>query len=269
MSSRHLLIVAVVGLFSSAAQADTIFVDDDNCPGPGSGTEGDPYCSIQTAIDNAVSMDEIVVAPGTYFETIDFLGKAITLRSSDGPDVTTIDAGGLREVSVVTCDSGEGPDTVLEGFTITGGEGRPGPNGDSWGGGMYIENSSPTVANCVFSRNAASSFCWWPYPGFECGSGGGMYITEGNPTVTGCNFSGNFAASVGGGMYNRNSSPTVTDCKFLDNWAEWGGGGGMYNLSSSPTVTDCKFLDNGADWWPGGGGMHNHSSSPTVTDCRF
>ena len=50
MFSRSLLIMAVVGLFSPA-QADTIFVDV-NCPG-GDGSELDPYCSIQTAIDNA------------------------------------------------------------------------------------------------------------------------------------------------------------------------------------------------------------------------
>ncbi len=106
MLHRHRLIVTVVAALSCSAQADVLFVDDDNCPGPGSGMEGDPYCSIQTAIDNAVDTDEIVVAPGTYFETIDFLGKAITLRSSDGPDMTTIDGTGFH---VVQCVSFEGP----------------------------------------------------------------------------------------------------------------------------------------------------------------
>ena len=96
MFSRRLLIVVVVAVFSSAAQADTIFVDDDNCPGPGDGSELDPFCSIQTAIDAAVSgVDEVEVAPGTYFETINFLGKAITVRSSDGFSSTTIDGQGL------------------------------------------------------------------------------------------------------------------------------------------------------------------------------
>ena len=47
---------------------------------------------LQQAISAAVDGDEIVVAPGTYPETINFLGKLITLRSSDGPDVTIIDA---------------------------------------------------------------------------------------------------------------------------------------------------------------------------------
>ena len=48
--------------------------------------------SIQAAIDDASAGDEIIVHPGTYYECIDFLGRAISLRSSDGPGVTTIDA---------------------------------------------------------------------------------------------------------------------------------------------------------------------------------
>ncbi len=86
------LICALIVLAVSTAQAVTIHVDVANCPGPGSGTLGDPYCSIQTAIDNAVNADEVVVAPGTYFETIDFLGRAITVRSTDPTDPATVAA---------------------------------------------------------------------------------------------------------------------------------------------------------------------------------
>jgi len=98
------LLAAVTVLAVSTAQADTIYVDV-NCPGPGNGSEADPYCSIQTAIDNAVDTDEVIVSPGTYFETIDFMGKAIWLHSSGGWDVTTIDA--QQTGTVVTCASGE------------------------------------------------------------------------------------------------------------------------------------------------------------------
>ncbi len=56
------LIFALTTLAVSTAQAGVVIhVDDDNCHGPGNGSEAEPYCSIQTAIDNAVDTDEIVV----------------------------------------------------------------------------------------------------------------------------------------------------------------------------------------------------------------
>jgi parallel beta-helix repeat protein len=267
--------MAVVAVFSSA-QADTIHVDDD-CPGPGDGSEANPYCSIQTAIDAAVDTDEIVVAPGTYVEAINFLGKAITLSSSDGAEVTVIDA--QETGTVVTCESGEGPDTVLEGFTITGGVGTDPGNGHLRGGGMYNVLSSPTVADCTFSGNTA---LW----------GGGMYNFGGNPTLSDCTFQGNSNIGNGGGagMYNHLSNATVTNCAFLDNSAgQIGGGifsnfgneavtnctfagnsatvgGGMYNFRGGTTVTGCTFSNNSA---PLGGGIYNNQSSPTVTRCTF
>jgi hypothetical protein len=51
-----------------------------------------PGESIQAAIDASSNGDEIEVAPGTYYEAINFNGKAVRLYSSGGPDVTIIDA---------------------------------------------------------------------------------------------------------------------------------------------------------------------------------
>lgn len=44
------------------------------------------YPRIQAGIDASVNGDNVIVFPGTYNELIDFKGKAITLKSSDGPD---------------------------------------------------------------------------------------------------------------------------------------------------------------------------------------
>ena len=57
------------------------------------------YVNVQQAISAALSGDTVIVSPGTYFETIDFLGKNITLTSEQGPDVTIIDAHGGGSVS--------------------------------------------------------------------------------------------------------------------------------------------------------------------------
>ena len=64
-----LLAPLVLNTAGSPVNADTILVPSD-------------HVTIQAAIDAASAGDEIVVAPATYFETIDLSGKAISLRSS-------------------------------------------------------------------------------------------------------------------------------------------------------------------------------------------
>jgi hypothetical protein len=183
-----------------------------------------PGDSIQDAIDGAVDNDEVVVEPGTYNEAINFLGKAITVRSVAGPGVTILDGSGAFHV--VQCVSGEGANTVLEGFTITGGNAN-GPFPDDGGGGMLNANgSSPTVSYCIFVGNSAHV-------------GGGMCNDGGSgPTVLNCAFSGNLASiGEGGGVYNSDSSPTLTNCMLDGNSAVLGGGiftfGGEFTVPSA------------------------------------
>lgn len=240
---RLLVWVVVLLLVGRAAVGVTIYVPAD-------------FNSIQAAIDAAVSyVDEIEVAPGTYYEAIDFNDKEVRLYSSGGRDVTTIDANGIAGAyHVVQCVSDKAP--VLEGFTITGGNANGLVYPDDCGGGMYNKYSSPTVTNCIFTGNAAIY------------GGGGMYNEESRPKVTNCIFIGNTTTGAGGGMGNEydsyESNPSVTDCNFINNTANQGGG--MYNYQSDPSVNNCTFNDNTAN---DGGGMLNERGDPTVTNCIF
>jgi hypothetical protein len=296
------MIVGVPLLLSSAPlSADTLHVDDDACPNPGTGVPADPYCAIQTAIDAAIKGDEILVAPGTYAEIIDFDGKAVTLRSSAGPAVTTIDATTVAEPPagkpVVRCDSGETPDTILDGFTITGGTGDTSLG--TRGGGIFIKQASPTnrsnptITNCILSGNSATfgggifcnrsnatiSNCVFINNNFGrvvSSSGGGLYCEDSNPTVINCLFQENETGfnGHGSGMTNQTSSPMVINCTFRKNGAE-GTGGRMYNegrfssggITSDPIIINCLFTGNTAG--DDGGGMFNNGSAPTITNCTF
>jgi hypothetical protein len=248
---RPLLAGVVLAGVVSVVHADVFFVDDDNCPGPGTGTERDPFCLVQDAINAADDGDEIVVAPGEYFESINLLGKSITLRSADGPDVTTLHAPG--DEAVVTCEGGEGPATVLEGFTITG----------STASGMINLASSPTVRSCLFEANMDY------YNG-----GGGMHNNGSHPTVIDCTFFDNLSYSSGGGIYNVASSPTVINCSFVENdgrsfFPERGFGGGMACYQSSPTIIGCVFTKNTAGFFAFGEGVYVEGGNPTVINCTF
>jgi len=184
------LVIILSGLILTCqtAAGNVIYVDDDNITGPWDGSAAHPFQHIQTAINAAVSnVDQIEVAPGTYYESINFNGKAVWLYSSVGPEVTNIN--GTGHYHVVQCISGENANTILEGFTITGGNANGTGDPNNLGGGMYNRSSSPKLTNCTFSNNSAVT------------RGGGMYNKQGsNPIMTNCTFSGNSAEILGGGM---------------------------------------------------------------------
>lgn len=267
----HLIAVGLplAGFLSPVLVADTWYVDDDAptrlaaCKEAIAGSMEDgsvnhPFGTIQKAIDCAADGDEIIVGTGIYVETINLGGKAIRLRSSGGSDVTILD--GNRAGTVVTCASGEGPATVLDGFTITGGTGTrteteffPHRVMVSYlGGGLYNGGSSPTVINCTFTRNSADL-------------GGGMYNSIGSgPIVQSCTFESN-SASRGAGMFNKTAGAKVTQCVFSSNCAAEDGGG-MFDENSNSTVVACAFVGNSSRF---GGGMHLRVSKTVVSDCIF
>ncbi len=215
-----------LGIAAAVVLATNSHAADINVPGD--------QPTIQAGINAAVNGDVVIVAQGEYFENINFNGKAIIVRSTDPNDAVvvmhTIINGGDSGI-VVTCTSGEGSNTVLSGFVITGGTGTfDAFFGVVVGGGMNNNfGSNPTVTNCTFSGNTADF-------------GGGMYNDGSSSTVTNCTFSGN-TAGVGGGMSNEHGSPTVTNCTFDCNTAGHGGGMGNFD-NSTPTVTNCTFSGN-------------------------
>ncbi len=231
-------------LSAPASAHTTWYVDDDTCPAAGDGSAGNPFCSIHAGIDAAVSGDEVVVAPGTYPESVNLSGKAITLRSTDPADpavvVTTVIDGTGNDYAV-QCVSGEGAGTILSGFVVTGGAVA----------GMLIDSSSPTVNACSFAGN---------------GDDGVHVVNNSSPTFHGCSIASNPDA----GMVVDASSPTVNACFFSNNSND-----GMLVNDGSPTVTGSSFIANGTlikqngDLRGDGIEVNGLASNATVTGCVF
>lgn len=101
------------------------------------------HATIQAAIDVATERSLVIVGPGTYRENLDMHGKALTLRSEEGPLATIID--GQRHGSVILVDA-PGPGAGVEGFTIQNGASND-------GAGLWLGGGSPRVVGNIFLGN--------------------------------------------------------------------------------------------------------------------
>jgi hypothetical protein len=248
-------------------------------------------CTLQTALTNAVSGDEIWVKAGVHYPGSNradtftlkngvevyggFAGTETNRNQRNWQSNPTILSGdidqndnhggdfinentsqivGSNAYHVLT-GSGTNGTAVLDGFIITAGQ----ANGSGWpadyGGGMLNVSGSPTLANLRFSGNFAQA------------AGGGMYNNGSSPTLTNVTFQGNSAGQYGGGMDNWNSSPSLTGVRFSSNSAGLDGGGMGNGQSSNPTLTRVTFIANSAGG--NGGGMNNYLSNPTLTNVLF
>ncbi|MEW6741292.1 MAG: right-handed parallel beta-helix repeat-containing protein [Planctomycetota bacterium] len=241
----------------------------------GAGVGRITYRTIQEAIDRAQAGATVIVSPGSYFEMINFRGKAITLRSSHGAEQTIIDAQGSG--TVVTFNSGEGPDTVLDGFTITGGAGTT-VQGDGAGGGIYCEGASPTIKNNRIVDNFAKADAKDEF-GMHTARGGGIFCRHGSPLISGNVISGNISgnlkeesAALGGGIHCEDSTPLIVDNIITDNvvrgyWKLYGGG--ISCVDSTPTIARNVISRNVNQTFRGalyGGGIALSRSSGSIAD---
>jgi|SRR5271166_241763 len=212
--------------------------------------------TIQDAINAARNGDIVLVAPGTYFENINFNGKAITVKSASGKKVTIIDGGHAN--SVVTFDSGEGLKSVLHGFTIRNGEANNSSNFD--GGGISIYNASPTITGNIVNQNNAVN------------GGGGISLrfssalvqnnlVENNSQTTG------YSGGVGGGgvaVSGAGAARVIGNTIQNNSWVSANGGGITLFAAGTPTLENNIIEGNDAYSGGQGGGIWIVNDSDAV-----
>ena len=214
-----------------------------------------PCRTVQHAVDQAASGDEIRIATGSYTDIhvrnsiaqIVYISKTVTLRGGYSADfgawdpaqyTTTLDAQSAGRVLYI---SGDITPTV-EGLTLI--------NGDTdEGGGVYIITATATISACRIVSNTAFDH------------GGGLYLWHSDATLMNNTISGNAAFNYGGGVYLYYSNATLMNNTISGNTA-WDGGG-LYLYHSDATLTGNTISgDTASDY---GGGLNLHYSNATLT----
>ncbi|MHB0946408.1 MAG: right-handed parallel beta-helix repeat-containing protein [Sedimentisphaerales bacterium] len=185
-------IVLIFILIGNVASATHYYVDpngDDDANGLSWATA---FATVQKGIDTAVTDDIVEVNEGTYYEWINFSGKAITLTSTDpnNPNIaaTTIINANNTSKDVVTFNHGEDANSILDGLTIRGGQ-----------YGVKCSGASPLIKNCRIMMNNLD----------------GVYVfASAHPEIFNCHISHNSQCGIC--SYNG-GSPEIVDCNISNN----------------------------------------------------
>ena len=245
MKNLILIATASAALLALPAVPDTIYVDgvngNDEWDGLCEVWDGEtcgPKKTIQAGVDVAHDGDEVILADAVYSglgnHEILFAGKAIAVRSRNGPENCIVDVQYQEGKTAFRFDDSETYSSILDGVTITHCNLCCGHAAIHCGGG------DPTIINCVLIDNngggiATSSSeahivdCW-----FENNSDGGIRA-GGDPVIVDCTFANHPTAGIVGRIW---SNPLIANCLFINNLR------GIFLELSMPSITNCTFVSN-------------------------
>ena len=185
--------------------------------------------AIQTALTAAASGDQVLVADGVYTgsgnRNLSFGGKAVHLRSRYGQTNCIIDCQNAGRAFLI--QSGEGRDSIVDGFTVRNGSAQP-------GGGFYIRNSSPVIRDCLIESCSGST-----------SGGGGLACDNASALILNCLIRGCRAVYRGGGFYSYGlATNVIVNCIIRANSVESAPGGGGLALYGPARVLNCTVTEN-------------------------
>jgi hypothetical protein len=213
------------------------------------------YPTIQAGIDASLDGDTVLVSAGIYAEHIDFHGKRIVVKSEQGAESTVID--GNHAQTVVRFQNDEGPNSILEGFTVTNGLGGGGYPNYRGGGIDCDDSSSPTIKNNIIMGNSSPT------------GGGGIACEDWSNATIINNIIMDNAADDGAAIYGDHCYLTIVNNTISGNRAD-GFGGGIYGYYVGAIVRYNLITGNTASMK--GGGMAvleaSHVSYPIWQICN-
>ncbi len=229
-------------------------------------------CTLQRAISQAVSGDQIWVATGIYKPTTD------TDRTKYFSLVSGVAIyGGFPSTGTPTFADRD-PDAYLTILSGDLGNDDTNTNGVVTNYTNVVGDNSYKVVNIPTNATSATRLDGFTITGGynnkdSYSNGGGIVMYSGSPTFNNLHISGNYALQYGGGMYNGGGSPILTNVIFLGNGASSssassGGGGGIYTtgVSTSTSFTNVDFIRN---YGKSAGAILKYAGSLSLTNVGF
>ncbi len=297
-----LQISALLALELSASSHTTWHVDGTACDGSGTGTGGDPFCTIQEAIDAASSGDKIRVRPGVYQENLVVPAIELEIRGDHGGEgvillgappgerplrpAIAISAGAFLELDKLIIRRGK-PGIICRSATVVAkkcqfeeNEGTDDFSGSWTGGAAWGHESSFSFESCNFARNRAeiggAVFAWGGSVELRdsdlvdnCAAlGGAIFVANCSLDVLSCTFT---AASckciMGGAIYSDRSEVMLDGCSVSEHYSGVANGVAMFAEDSNLDVQSTTFEDNRSS--QGWGVINLDECTAAFSDCRF
>ena len=249
----------------------------------GDGSVNNPYLTIQKGIDEASSMDTVLVLNGIWQGGVTIDNKQITLMGESMTDTKLNIAVTEPNITIVN-----NSDTVrVENLKIKRG------NAELGGSALNVSNSLVVAKNLDLSNNIGLHGGAIRLSQSEmflkdsrvylnsCDSlGGAIYVENSKLEVSGLVLSNN-SAHLGGAVYlDLTSTVSVHNSEFLNNGAAWGGaiatvGSGQLDVSTSTFLQNSSSQGNpnsDPDFptYGGGGAIYQeYADSLKITECYF
>jgi hypothetical protein len=240
------------------------------------------YPTIQSAINSAVNGDTILVAPGIYYENVNFRGKGVLLSSyfltnHDTSYISSTVINGSTPVypDTASCvimtkpsiSSASDTTASLIGFTLTGGHGvvwndtyYPGYFYRE-GGGIFIQYWSPRIKyNRILANNIQDAL----HPE---GGGGGIRCCDGNPLIENNVIQYNFGY-CGMAINFYHASGIIRNNIIAGNYGGLVYGSGSINAYrnylSIPIIIENNTIVNNTATYGSGGLRHDYAVSVSI-----
>ncbi|WEK18236.1 MAG: Ig-like domain-containing protein [Candidatus Pedobacter colombiensis] len=304
------------------AGATNIYVSEGATTGRKDGSSWpNAFTDLQLALGQATAGDQIWVAKGNYSPGLlatstftlkenvkiygGFAGTEETFAARDTSLIHTIHKSildgsqGVASYHVVSSTTAVTSETILDGFTISGGRtltttstsypSVPDLGANYYGAGIYTSLGRPIFNNLIITNNTAlyggGAFVLSGVATFtnskiianstigNLGRGAGIYNHTGGITVDKVLFEGNFITAgsntYGGAIFNSGTA-LVSNTIFKDNITGGTGyayGGAIYSGTTLPVkIFNTTFIGNQA---LNGGAVYINSGSPEFTDVTF